>query len=94
VPSVVRHPSLRSGRRIVMSSRGTKVPRDPSLALGATKKGARGDEEKVLVATFPAVSSRGTKVPRDPSLALGATKKGARGDKERGLGATKKGGSG
>ena len=31
------------GMLFFLSYRGTQVPRDPSLALGATKKGARGD---------------------------------------------------
>jgi len=57
------------------------VPRDPSLALGATKKG--------LGATFPIVIPRHASA-EGPLASLGATKKGlgatkkeARGDKEK-----------
>jgi hypothetical protein len=47
------------------------VPRDPSLALGATKKGASGRQKR---------APRGDKKGR-----LGATKKGASGRQQEGL---------
>ena len=68
------------------------MPRDPSLTLGVTKRGARGDIPHPVVlrhesAEGPLADARGDKkgwLGVTKKWGLGVTKKGARGDK-RGL---------
>ena len=81
LPSVARHPSLCSGRRPGMSSRGTPVPWDPSAdASGRHKRGARGD--------LPFLSFRAKREISSPCLpkvrkCRGTPRLTPRGDKKR-----------